>query len=448
MSVRHRVIWSQGMFLQPHHFQQEARFFEHLVDSRVRAADVYAWGFAELVIDEAQLALGRLALTRASGVLTDGTPFSMPDADNLPAPLEVAPDMQGEIVYLTAPLARFGSTDVDFGGEGAERGDAMSRYAVVDQNLRDQANATDDPETVQLGAVRLALLRQREAGDAYSRIGVARVVERRNDGQVVLDRGYIAPQTRIEASAQLSTTAALLHSLVQQRARALAAAVGQLGHGVSEVADFMMLQLLNRSEPLLRQFAGAPSVHPWLFYLACVQLAGEMASFSQTQRTPPDYPVYRHDDLQAVFTPVIQDLREMLSAAIQRHAEQIELIDRSHGVRTAVVGDAELLRSAGFVLAVRAQLPAEQLRQRFPAQSKLGPVDKIKDLVNLQLPGVVLRSLPVAPRQLPYHAGSHYFELERQGELWKQLERSGSLALHVAGDFPGLELELWALRQS
>ncbi|HEY6511349.1 MAG TPA: type VI secretion system baseplate subunit TssK, partial [Burkholderiaceae bacterium] len=70
MTVRHRVIWSQGMFLQPHHFQQEARFFEHLVDARVRAAEHYAWGFGELVIDEAQLALGRVALTRASGVLT------------------------------------------------------------------------------------------------------------------------------------------------------------------------------------------------------------------------------------------------------------------------------------------------------------------------------------------------------------------------------------------
>jgi type VI secretion system protein ImpJ len=68
-------------------------------------------------------------------------------------------------------------------------------------------------------------------------------------------------------------------------------------------------------------------------------------------------------------------------------------------------------------------------------------------LVNLQLPGIALRSLPVAPRQLPYHAGSHYFELDRQGELWKQLERSGSLALFVTGDFPGLELELWAVRQ-
>jgi type VI secretion system protein ImpJ len=444
MTVRHRVIWSQGMFLQPHHFQQEARFFEHVVDARLRAAEPLAWGFGEIVLDEAQLALGRLALSRASGVMPDGTPFSMPDADALPAPLAVPADVQGEVVYLAAPLARVGVTEVDF-GEGAA--DALSRYRVTDQDLRDHTNAADDPEPIQTGAVNFRLLRQRDLTDAYAALGAVRVVERRNDGQVVLDRGYIAPQTRIEASGQLSTTAALLHGLVQQRARTLASQMGQLGNGVSEVADFMMLLVLNRTEPLLRQYAASPSVHPWSLFQACLHLAGELATFSTTQRHPPEYPVYRHDDLQRVFAPLIQDLRELLSAVIERHAVQIELVDRSHGVRTAVVADATLLRSAGFVLAVRAQLPAEQVRQRFPAQSKLGPVDRIKDLVNLQLPGIAMRSLPVAPRQLPFHAGSHYFELERQGELWKQLERSGSLALHVGGDFPGLELELWAVRQ-
>jgi type VI secretion system protein ImpJ len=137
----------------------------------------------------------------------------------------------------------------------------------------------------------------------------------------------------------------------------------------------------------------------------------------------------------------------MLSVVLERNALQIDLTERTHGVRTAVVPDADLLRSASFVIAVNAQVAAEQLRQRFPAQSKLGPVDRIRDLVNLQLPGISMRALPVAPRQLPFHAGFHYFELDRGGDLWKQLERSGSLALHVAGDFPGLELELWAIRQ-
>lgn len=445
MSVQHRVVWSQGMFLQPHHFQQEARYLEHVIDTRVTVCDPHAWGFSELVLDEAQLAAGQLSLARVRAVMPDGSLLSMPDGDPLPLPLAVPTDMHDELVVLAVARSRPGATEVDFGDGG---GDGHSRYRVLDKDLRDETRAADDPEPVQLGVLRTMLLRERDVVDGHAALGVARVLQRRADGQVVLDRGYIAPQTRIDASGQLSATASLLHGLIRQRAVTLASSMGQLGNGVSEIADFLQLQLLNRAEPQLRQHAAVPSVHPWPFYLACLALAGELATFHRAERHPPDYPAYRHDALREVFAPVVQDIRDYMSREVQRHAVAIELIDRSHGVRTAVVHDAELLRTAGFVLAVRAQLPVEQLRQRFPAQSKLGPVERIKDLVNLQLPGVVLRHLPVAPRQLPYHAGSHYFELERNGELWKQIERTGNLALHVAGDFPALELELWAVRQA
>ena len=446
MTSAHRVIWSQGLFLQPHHFQQEARYVHHLLDARVQATSPYAWGFGELVLDEAQLASGRVALQRASGVLPDGTPFSIPDADAMPPPYAVPADLQNERVVLAVPRARTGVTEVDFGDGAAE---ALARYTVVDDELRDHTHASDDPEPVQLAAPRLVLMRQRDATDAFAVLGIAAVVEHRANGQVVLDRNYIAPQVRIQASGQLDSSAQLIHGLVQQRARALAGGMGQLaGQGVSELVDFLTLQGLNRSEPLLRQFAGATSAHPWPFYLALLQLAGELSTFVREDRLAREYPVYRHDELHRCFEPVLIDLRELLSVAVKRHAVQIDLTERGHGVRTAVVHDGELLRTAGFVLAVRSQLPAEQLRQRILAQTKLGAVDKIRELVNLQLPGVTLRNLPVAPRQLPFHAGSHYFELERQGDHWKQLERSGSLALHVAGEIPGLEMDLWAIRQA
>lgn len=444
MSWRSRVVWSQGMFLQPHHFQQEARHVEHLVELRVRATGPHAWGFFELVLDEGLLALGRLGISRASGVLPDGTPFAIPDADVAPPPLDVPADARGETVYLAAPLARSGVTEVDFGDAAAT---APCRFRAVTEELRDHTNAADDPEPIQTGALDLRLLPARDAGDAWSALGVAHVVERRADRQVVLDRAYIAPQTRIEATSQLSATASLLHGLIRQRARLLASRLGQSGHGVSEMGDFLMLQALNRAEPVFRQHAGAPHVHPADFHLACLQLAGDLSTFAAASRHPEDYPLYRHADLGATFAPLVRDLRHMLSLVLERNALQIELAERSHGVRTGVFPDPALGSQAGFVLAVNAQVPSEQLRQRFPTQSKLGPVDRIRDLVNLQLPGVALRPLPVAPRQLPFHAGCHYFELDRSGELWKQIERSGSLALHVAGDFPGLEIELWAIRR-
>lgn len=444
MSLHSKVVWSQGMFLLPHHFQQEARHVEYTIDMRMRSTGPHGWGFFELALDAGMLAIGRVGIARASGILPDGTPFSIPLHDAQPMALDVPADMKGELVCLAVPLAREGVTQVGFDDAEAHE---LRRWKADSEELRDHTNAADEPEAVQTGALDLRLVRAKEAGDGYALLGVARVVERRSDNQVQLDPLYIAAQTRIDATQQLSAHATLLHGLIHQRTRAFAARMGQLSHGISEMADFLMLQALNRAEPVFRQHALAPNTHPKELYLACLQLAGDLSTFTSEARFSNEYPPYRHDDLHATFVPVIADLRRMLSTVLERNAIQIELVDRSHGVRTAVFPDAELARTASFVLAVNAQMPAEQLRSRFPAQSKLGPSDKLRDLVNLQLPGVVLRSLPTAPRQLPFHAGFHYFELDRGGELWKQLEKSGSLALHVAGDFPALELELWAIRQ-
>jgi type VI secretion system protein ImpJ len=55
-------------------------------------------------------------------------------------------------------------------------------------------------------------------------------------------------------------------------------------------------------------------------------------------------------------------------------------------------------------------------------------------------------ALPVAPRQIPYHSGFAYFQLNRNHELWTQLSQSGGIALHVAGEFPGLQMEFWAIK--
>lgn len=444
MSWRNKVVWSQGMFLQPHHFQQEGRYTERVIDTRVRALSPFAWGFAELQLDDSLLALGRVGIARASGTWPDGTPFAIPQLDPSPAPLDIPPDLKNEIVYLALPVQREGLNEADF-GEGA--GDELARFEAIVENVRDNTDATAEPEDIQTGRLKLRLLRAKELTDAYTVLGAALVQERRSDNAVLLDRSYIPPQVVADASGQLSSSLTLLHGLVRQRAHALAGKMGQLGHGVSEVAQFLRLQLLNRNEPLLRQYSSAPNVHPRELFNVCLQLAGELSTFHSATRRAPDFPPYKHDDLRGCFTPVFDAIRDMLSAVEEDNAIQIELVDRKFGVRTAVVPDPDMTRTATFVLAVNAQIPGEQLRTRFPAQTKVGPVESIKELVNFNLAGITLRSLPVAPRQLPFHAGFFYFELERGGELWQKFEASSNLALHVAGDFPGLELALWAIRR-
>ena len=75
-------------------------------------------------------------------------------------------------------------------------------------------------------------------------------------------------------------------------------------------------------------------------------------------------------------------------------------------------------------------------------------MEEIRPLVNSALPGIGLRPLPVAPRQIPYHAGVVYFQLEEASPYWAKMTTSGGIAVHVSGEYPGLSMELWAIRQS
>ena len=67
MAWKNKVIWSEGMFLRPQHFQQYARYVENLVETRCGALRSYAWGFTELQLDTQLLTLGKLSIGAARG---------------------------------------------------------------------------------------------------------------------------------------------------------------------------------------------------------------------------------------------------------------------------------------------------------------------------------------------------------------------------------------------
>ena len=99
-----------------------------------------------------------------------------------------------------------------------------------------------------------------------------------------------------------------------------------------------------------------------------------------------------------------------------------------------------------FVLAARSSIDPDTLRANLPKRTTIGSVERIRDLVNLQLGGAPIRALPTEPRQIPFRAGMLYFEVNANSEDWKLIEHSGGIALHVSGEVPDLQLEFWAIR--
>ncbi|WP_454688484.1 type VI secretion system baseplate subunit TssK [Achromobacter aloeverae] len=442
-SPKSKVVWSEGMFLRPQHFQQFERHLEQTLQQRVLPLQGFFWGFHRLAVDADALAIGKLALTEAQGIFPDGTPFEFKHPDDAPAALDVPADLRGERIVLAVPRQRPGASDVVF----EDQGDTLARYRVHEEEIEDSGEVALEPALLQLGRLRLRLLPESELGDDWLGVGVARVLERRADNRVVLDDAFVPPCVAVDGQPVLRGFVHELHGLLETRAQALAARLSQPGRGgVAEVSDFMLLEVVNRYQGATWHARQTPGLHPERLFHDFLMLACDLATYTAADRLPGVMPVYEHDDLQATFAPLMAELRRSLSAVLEQRAFQIPLQDRGQGVRVAQIPDLELLQTAGFVLAVHADLPGEALRARFPAQVKIGPVERIRDLVHLQLPGVTVHALAVAPRQIPYHAGHVYFELDKSGDFWKQLQRSGALALHLAGEFPGLTMEFWALR--
>jgi type VI secretion system protein ImpJ len=443
MSIHNKVVWSEGLFLQPQHFQQQDRHVERYVETRCEALASHSWGFTEVEIERDFLSIGKFGLRRIAGVFPDGTPFRMPDDDPLPPPIDIDANVRDQVVYLALPLRRAGEPEVD--RTGAAEG--LTRYDIQESQARDASSGSADSVLLEVASLRARLLVAADLTDAYAAVPLAHIVESRADKQVVLEDRFIPSVLRARAAARLTTVSTELLGLFHQRGEALSGRVVGTGRGAAaEFADFLMLQAVNRYEPLFSHYAEAGAVHPERLFQTYVTAAGELATFTTTAKRPPRFPPYRHDRLRESFEPVIASLRASLSAVLEQNAIAIPLQSRKFGISVAIVPDPTLYGSAVFVLAARADIPAEELRRRFPAQLKIGPVEKIRDLVTLQLPGVPVSALPVAPRQIPFHTGYAYFELDQHSELWEQLKSSGGLALHIAGEFPGLAMEFWAVR--
>src|SRR5829696_9629932 len=115
MSWFSKVVWSEGLFLRPHHLQQSDRYLENLLQSRVRHVTPYPWGFSTLEIDRDLAQQSKFALRRAAGVLPDGTPFDMPDNSPLPPPIDVPESAAKHVAWLMMPVASPNTQEVEDG---------------------------------------------------------------------------------------------------------------------------------------------------------------------------------------------------------------------------------------------------------------------------------------------------------------------------------------------
>lgn len=440
MSWYSKVAWSEGLFLRQHHLQQNDRYVERLLESRVAQITPYPWGFSQIEIDRDLAQQNKFALRRASGIFQDGTPFDMPGASPLPEPIDMPEGVDRQLLWLTLPAATVNGREIDM-AEAA----TGSRYVRDLETVIDSASNLFVEQEIEVAHPRAEFEVRKTPKPGFHSLKVARILEVR-DKTIVFDETFAPPVLVTHAHPVVAGWTDRVIGWVDTKLETLAryAADPSSGGGL-QTFDYFMLQMLNREVNVLKHLRSSKYVHPVEVYKELLRISGELWTFSP-KRLASEYAEYDHDSLDTTFEPVLGDIQRLLSLDIGR-AIRLNLIERAPNAFIAQVTDRALFRNATFVIEVAASRPLTQIQQQFPALCKVGPNTRMNEIVQTHLPGIELVHMPTPPRQIRAISDHVYFYLDKSSPLWPEFSQASSMGLHFAGEWPGLQLDLWAIME-
>ena len=310
MSAHNRVVWSEGLFLQPQHFQQQDRYFERYVETRCQALIALQLGLHR---DRARTRSPEHRQVRAAprrGRVSGR--HAVPDARRRSA---AAADRHRRgrarsdaCIWRCRCAGPASSTST--ARSGGRSGAARSARA---RGARRHVGG-GDPAVLEVGALRTRLLLR----------------ERRRPRRMPACR-WRTSSNAAPTSRWCSTTASFrrccsaraatrLATFDDRAARPVAPArrcarrprrgdrPGR-GGGDRRLPDAAGDQPLRAAAGALRRLRRR-CIRKSSFSL-CVAAAGELATFTTTSKRPPQFPGYRHDRLRESFEPVIAALRDV-----------------------------------------------------------------------------------------------------------------------------------------
>ncbi len=435
-----KVIWCEGMFLQPHHFQQQERYWQNQIHSG-HILHQYPWGFTRLVFNRAQLKMGILALNECAGIMPDGTCFDISAQDMIMPALRINEEMSGISVVLALPLS--GRHQLESHPETLV--EKLVRYRTVELEVRDSITMDGEKVLMQMGELNLCLIPEDQVRDTHSFLPVAQIRDVRPEGEVVLDDNFIPPVMDYRCIPHFAQRIDDFLGRLRLRRAQLQENFRLAGNeGAAGISYFLYLQSVSRAIAVLTHFTQQERIHPELLFRELLALAGEWHVFSPDEQASMPMPAYSHQHLARTFIPLLEELQRILSMAVRPRVIALPLQQEEFGIYRTRIDDMSLFLTARLILAVKADMPANELREEMPARLKVGTGEHIQDMVNLQLPGFPLTLLQTLPNEVPYFDGYQYFELNTERFGNGEMKECSGLAIYVSGEFPGGKLALWA----
>jgi len=204
MKLSSKVVWSEGMYIGPHHFQGQNRYFENLVQFVASSLWFAPYGVTGVELDAEALHNGTASLLHACGIFPDGLPFNMPETDVLPEPRSIVdlfpPGRDSVTVLLGVPPQK--PQGLNCALDEAETRDCPDTRYIADSRIMHDDNTGIDERPIQVGRKNLRLVLDTEPFEGLMSLPLARII-RDGSGHFAYDPHFVPPVLQINASERL-----------------------------------------------------------------------------------------------------------------------------------------------------------------------------------------------------------------------------------------------------
>jgi len=436
------------MYLGPHHFQVQARYFEDAARFAISSLWPFSYGITGARLDADALENGTLAVLHARGIFPDGLVFDMPDSDALPAVRNLAdlfpPTRDNVTALLAVPERKPGGRNPATSPEDAQ----IARFVASTRPVHDE-NTGIDERPVNFGRKNLRIVLDVEPADGLVTLPLARIM-RNGAGRFVFDPTFVPPVLQIGASETLMMLLRRLLEILDEKSDAMSRKPGasQLTEFSSrDIASFWFLHAVNSGLTPLRHLWTAKRGHPEELYREMARLAGALCTFALDSH-PRDIPPYDHDHLDRTFGDLDQHIRRHLEIIVPTNCITIPLAPAAKYFFEGDIQDQRALSRSRWILGIRSSAGEVDVMNKTPQLVKVCSAAFVPELVRRALPGLALTHLPVPPPSVPVKIDFQYFSISKGGPCWDHLTKTRRVGVYAPGEFPDCEVELLVILES
>jgi type VI secretion system protein ImpJ len=444
-----KVLWGEGLFLRPQHFQRQDAYHEWRLAEVSGALHPYAWGLRGCKLDVDALASGVLRFTELRLIFPDGELYSAPQEDDLPPPvsLESIPAGTSELVFH-ATLAQMRSNGSNFSGNAAEP-DASLRFTQHNLNAPDWFTGAAQSELSVLRRC-VRVLADTEPRDHLVSLAVCRL-RRSATGPFEIDPRFIPPSLSIGSVPVLHAMLRRLLDSLQAKVDALYGFHREPSRHVIEfrsgdIASFWLLHTASSAFAALSHYLHHPALHPERLYERMLELAGALMTFSRSFSLA-DLPPYQHAAPGPCFARLDQVIRELLETVISTKYFSIALEEVKPSFHHGRLESDKISAATTFYIGVQAALSPSEIVDVVPQRFKVGAPDDVEKLVLSAMSGVRLTHAPQVPAAIPVRPNAYYFAVDPRGPLYERMLAAQTITIYVPAGIADLRLELFALNQ-